>query len=102
MPALKDRVGVIKIDVEGNELSVVQGGINFFKTVRPRYVMAECADGMMTLATGTVARDFFKMMHFLGYTVHRGSFDGELVPATAFSSFVEPGIVNYWFALQDA
>jgi hypothetical protein len=39
-------------------VQVFEGGMHFFQTVRPPYVMAECNDGMMTKATGKPASAF--------------------------------------------
>ena len=86
---------------QGNELSVIQGALNFFHTVRPRYVLAECNDDMMAAATGTNVRHFFQAMDALGYSVHRGSFEGEVVPPATFSNFTEHGIVNFFFTASD-
>jgi hypothetical protein len=37
---------------------VLEGGLRFFQTVRPPFVMAECNDGMMIKATGRPASAF--------------------------------------------
>ncbi len=35
-------------------------------------------------------------MHQLGYTVHQGSFTGQVIPPAKFPSWREPNIVNYY------
>ena len=57
---LAGRVGVVKIDVEGFEPSVIAGGVEFLRAVRPPFVMSEVSDRMMAAATGKRASDYFQ------------------------------------------
>lgn len=60
LPRLAGRVGVVKIDVEGFEPSVLAGGLAFLRAVRPPWVMSEVSDRMMGAATGKKASDYFQ------------------------------------------
>ncbi|GAB4816603.1 hypothetical protein N2152v2_003649 [Parachlorella kessleri] len=100
MRLLAGKVGVVKIDVEGNEERVVEGGLRFFQTVRPPYIMAECSDDMMVKATGKPASAFLLKMSGLGYEVRQHSFEGPVLDPAQLADWPEPSINNYWFILR--
>lgn len=78
MARMAGRVGVLKIDVEGFESRVFEGGLKFMRTVQPRYVLCEVNGPAMRSSTGAKPEDVFRMFKDLGYEVRLGSFDGEV------------------------
>lgn len=70
---------IMKIDVEGHELSVLQGAVETIRRCRPR-VLVELLE---TLAPGCIekARQFFEQLGYRGYFVHQG----QLKPIELFS-----------------
>lgn len=75
----RGHAAVIKIDVEGHELAVLDGAIETIRRCRPR-VLVELLE---TLAPGCVerARAYFDRLGYRGYFVHAG----ELKPIERFS-----------------
>jgi FkbM family methyltransferase len=66
-----DRLAVIKIDVEGHELSVLRGGTQTLKTSKPVCIV-ECEERHNA---GGVAQAFafFETLGYRGYFLHRGA-----------------------------
>jgi len=74
MPALKGKVGALKIDTEGFEPWVFNGGKRFFTEVKPRFVQLEISD-MTKEATGIDAPDFLQSLVDMGYNLRKNAFD---------------------------
>ncbi len=66
LPALKNRVGALKMDTEGFEPWVIQGGKTFFSTVRPRFLQIEVSQ-MSDAATGITSIQMIDTLVKLGY-----------------------------------
>jgi FkbM family methyltransferase len=90
-PALRGRVGALKIDVEGFEPRVLAGGAAFFAAARPRFIQAEVS-AMQAAATGVPAVDFMRSLIAMGYRLELDP-DGEGGGAAADPAGVDvPGI----------
>lgn len=76
----RGHAAILKIDVEGHELSVLRGAIETIRRCRPR-VLVELLE---TLAPGCIeeARTYFERLGYRGYFVHQG----ELKPIECFSA----------------
>ncbi|KAL4425796.1 hypothetical protein ABPG75_009812 [Micractinium tetrahymenae] len=69
LPALKGRVGAIKLDIEGYEPLAVEGGDQFFREVAPPYIVTEVVEEFIIGSTGKPAREWLKEMARRGYKV---------------------------------
>jgi len=70
LPALKNRVGAFKMDTEGFEPWVIQGGKKFFSTVRPPFLQLEVSD-MSDAATGISSTQMLEALAGLGYEIRK-------------------------------
>jgi len=86
-----DRVDIVKLDVEGGELEVLQGASNILTTFRPVFI-CEVLDAA-TLAWGYEARDI--VLKFLSYDYSWFEFrsDGSIVPHQTRDQY--PEVRNY-------
>ncbi len=73
LPALKNRVGALKMDTEGFEPWVIQGGKKFFSSVRPRFLQLEVSV-MSDAATGISSVQMLEALAGLGYEIREGAF----------------------------
>lgn len=91
-----EKVGFIKIDVEGSELDVLNGAIETVHTWRP-IVLVEAEDRHRPAALQTVAR-FFSSLHYDGWFLEDGRLQklsrngdresaDEVSPATSHNNF---------------
>ena len=60
------RLDVLKIDVEGAEMKVVNGGLNSIGSLKPRLIMIEVVDSAMALYSSS-SQELLKVMDNLGY-----------------------------------
>jgi len=75
-----DRVDVIKIDCQGYELQVLEGGSNVLQTFRPRLLLEYDVDFLLAGGgSGTQLCSMLKTADYESFTIHRG----RLVPFTA-------------------
>jgi hypothetical protein len=72
MPLLAGRVGAMKIDTEGLEPYIIQGGTIFFSKVKPAYIQMEISS-MSEHATRVDAIKLLNWMELFGYTVHESA-----------------------------
>lgn len=72
------RVDMIKIDVEGAELEVLQGGQNTLERFRPKIFMELNLDLLARAGASAVA--VFELLRSYGYSIARIGHDAELVP----------------------
>ncbi len=75
----KNRIGAIKIDVEGHELSVLQGAQAVITKHSP-LIVCECESRHMTEGDVFSVLDYFKSFSYDGFFVHRS----RLVPVSEF------------------
>lgn len=68
LPALKNRVGALKMDTEGFEPWVIQGSKKFLTTVRPPFLQLEVSD-MSDAATGISSTQMLEALAGLGYEI---------------------------------
>ena len=80
IPALKNRVGGLKIDTEGFEPWVIEGAQNFLSTVRPRFIQLE-ASTMSEAATNVSAVELLTGIVELGYELRETAFSQEIQPS---------------------
>ncbi|KAI8110814.1 hypothetical protein M9434_004388 [Picochlorum sp. BPE23] len=73
---LVGRVGVLKIDVEGFEPKVFQGGSNFISLIKPRYILTEINSEMLSRGSNTTVKEYIHQIMRLGYRPKKRSFDG--------------------------
>lgn len=66
---------LLKVDVEGAELLVLNGGEEFFQTYRPD-ILLELTDERFTGNFGYASEDLLKKLHKMGYQVFRITDDG--------------------------
>lgn len=69
-----NKITVIKCDVEGHELAVIQGAVQFLETARPAWLMEV---GGSPDQEGTPPHQLFRLMRDYGYEVYY--FDGKLI-----------------------
>ncbi|MDA9164411.1 FkbM family methyltransferase [Alphaproteobacteria bacterium] len=62
-----DRIDIMKIDVEGFELKVIDGAIETLKRCRPRLIMIEVVESAMVL-NGDKPKDLVVVLNKLGYS----------------------------------
>jgi hypothetical protein len=83
LPRLEGRVGALKMDVEGFEPWVLEGGQAFFRAVRPPFVTLELSSHSVE-ATNTTAVELLARLAEWGYEARLGAPDGPVVgPGTA-------------------
>jgi hypothetical protein len=70
LPALKNRVGALKMDTEGFEPWVIQGGKKFFSIVRPPFLQLEVSV-MSDAATGISSTQMLEALAGLGYEIRK-------------------------------
>jgi len=73
-----NRVDVIKIDVEGAELDVLEGSIRMLEKFHPQLVIE--ADKDHTERAGRTLKDLLKFLENLGYNIYRIHHNGTLSP----------------------
>jgi Methyltransferase FkbM domain len=73
LPALKNRVGALKMDTEGFEPWVIQGGKKFFSSVRPSFLQLEVST-MSDDATGISSTQMLEALAGLGYEIREEAF----------------------------
>ncbi|KAG7667881.1 hypothetical protein NADE_002480 [Nannochloris sp. 'desiccata'] len=73
LPALQNRVGAFKMDTEGFEPWVIQGGKKFFSTVRPPFLQLEVST-MSDAATGISSTQMLEALAGLGYEIREHAF----------------------------
>jgi FkbM family methyltransferase len=73
LPALKNRVGALKMDTEGFEPWVINGGKKFFSDVRPRFLQLEVSS-MSDAATGISSLQMLEALAGLGYEIREEAF----------------------------
>lgn len=66
------RVGFMKIDVEGHELSVLHGGRNLIERDRPSFIIE--AEERHRLGAIKTIEDFFEQIDYKGFCVYGGRF----------------------------
>jgi FkbM family methyltransferase len=78
-----DQVDVLKVDVEGGELEVLEGSRRLFATRPPRFVMIECIDSHLQ-RFGHSSSDLVNWLTAFGYSVYgqSGSQWTQVVAAT--------------------
>lgn len=79
LPALKGRVGSLKMDTEGFEPWVVEGGKKFFSEVRPRFMQLEVS-AMSEAATNVKATDLLEELVSYGYELRESAFSRPIRP----------------------
>lgn len=99
LEALRQKVGVVKIDVEGFEDKIFKGAGTFMESIQPAYVVCEFHG---TFSQGTTAEEMLNMFDRWGYTVHTEHFDGPVEPKDGFSTLAErtgavQGAINLYF-----
>lgn len=72
IPSLAGRVGALKIDTEGLEPFIIQGGPTFLSKVKPAYIQMEVSS-MSVDATNVDAVKLLNWMELFGYAVHESA-----------------------------
>ena len=87
------RIGAMKIDVEGHELSVIQGGTNILQQHGPLLVL-ECESRHSSGGDVRIVLDLLRSMRYDGFFVHRS----RLVPLSEFRQEIHQrhSGENYW------
>ncbi|TPX34734.1 hypothetical protein SmJEL517_g02711 [Synchytrium microbalum] len=87
------QVGVVKLDTEGFEAHVVRGAYNFFKDVRPPFLMTETSN-FMAIRAGSQPRELLDLLDELDYEVRNRNWDGPVVSKTPQSATALPGFTG--------
>lgn len=82
-----NRIDFVKIDVEGEELSVLEGGAETIREYQPKITM-ELNRNHLDRA-GTCPQDVLDYWEDQQYSVYRIGYDGEVVPVDDADAFVE-------------
>jgi len=92
---MPNKIGAIKIDVEGHELAVLKGGAELIKKHRPVVV---CESEQRHITTGSVSDifEFFNRLNYQGYFCAKG----QLIPVEKFDRSVHQreSDGDYWNA----
>ena len=83
IPSLAGRIGALKIDTEGLEPYIIQGGPTFLSTAKPAYIQMEVSP-MSIHATNVDAIKLLNWMELFGYSVHESA-DGPPVEPKDFT-----------------
>jgi hypothetical protein len=101
---LKERglgeVGLVKCDVEGYELRVLQGMTACLRNLRPRLLLE--IDETWCARLGHHAADVFALLRPLGYRYMRVMPGSGLKPPLASESESQASTSNFWFYPQEA
>ncbi|WPT13807.1 hypothetical protein PSENEW3_00001646 [Picochlorum sp. SENEW3] len=104
MANLTGKVGAVKMDTEGFEPWVIQGGRRFFNTTKPRYFVTELNPPPLKAATNTSSLDFIRQIQSFGYSLRNGSFDSPVLSKRtirrAFSRKNEH-LTNLYFTMEE-
>jgi FkbM family methyltransferase len=89
----KARIGALKIDVEGHELSVLNGAINLIKKHRPT-IVCECEQRHLSNGAVKNVIDFIQSQHYMGFLITNKG----LIPALDFDPSVHQKHMGerYW------
>lgn len=89
------KIDVLKIDVEGHELAVLNGAKEAFRADRIALVMFEF--GSANVNSRTFFRDFWNFFSEFGYVLYRVAPAGTLIPVTHYDDRMEyfRGATNY-------
>lgn len=99
LPRLKGRVGALKMDVEGFEPWVVEGGREFFRVARPLFMMVELST-MTTRATGVTPHELLERLAAPGYEIRLGTVAASAV-SLADAVIPARGEINGFLALPE-
>lgn len=104
MGNLTGKVGAVKMDTEGFEPWVIQGGRTFFKRTKPQYFVTELNPPPLKAATNTSSLDFIRQIQSFGYSLRNGSFDSPVLSKKrirrAFSQKNEH-LTNLYFTMDE-
>jgi Methyltransferase FkbM domain len=81
-PGRDSRIALLKVDVEGYESLVFDGGATVLSDIRPSVIYFEVCPGLAS-AAGFDAADPARYLANRGYALHRFSAGGELQPVDA-------------------
>ncbi|KAL4457579.1 hypothetical protein ABPG75_012444 [Micractinium tetrahymenae] len=90
--ALRRRIGLIKIDVEGHEEKVIvyQGAVCFLRSAQPEFIFAEVNGPALELSAGrTTPEGMLQLYDELGYDIRRGGFGAPVQRTSSFSQLVK-------------
>lgn len=100
--ALRGRIGLIKIDVEGHEEQVYQGATCFLRMAQPEFIFAEVNGPALELSEGRKTPEGMLQLYTeLGFDVRRGGFDAPIQPPSGFAKLVTESAAdrkeaNFW------
>lgn len=87
--ALRDRIGLIKIDVEGHEEQVFRGAPCFLAAAQPEFIFAEVNGPALELAEGrNTPEGMLQLYDELGYDVRTTGFDAPIQAPSSFAQLV--------------
>lgn len=79
-PALKNRIGFFKIDVEGFEPRAFAGALKFLHDVKPHFILSEVHGPALKVATASTPDHMFQLFTDLGYDIHLHNFSSPIEP----------------------
>lgn len=94
-----DRIAILKIDVEGHELDVLNGAARMFDDRRIGLVQFEF--GGCNVDTRTFFRDFFEFFEARDFSIHIAGPGGKLTPIRRYREFNEQFSTTNYIAIRN-
>lgn len=91
-----DRLDLIKIDIEGAELSAIRGGVNTIAKFKP-IILSEIIDGQLSRVSGGDEKEYLSLMRQLGYDCYRLAIGGPQIISKHDDIFRDAAILNIAF-----
>lgn len=93
-----ERIDFLKLDVEGHEMAVLQGGESLLAAARIQYIQFEY--GGSNIDARVLLSDFFDLFSQYGYHMHK-IFPNRLEPAPRYEQQMENFQYQNWVAIHD-
>lgn len=105
IPTITGKVAALKMDTEGFEPWVIEGGREFFSKVHPPFFTTELNSIALRSGSGYSSMDFIKQILGLGYDLRHLNFDGPLFTEDKLEQELASGdeaLMNLYFTKKNA